>query len=129
MLFGAWPPARYNGAVSTPTEIKAQAIALLVLGRSCREVQRELHQKFPDARIPHFSTIARWLNKVAGKEAIGAQVYWSFVSKRAGEITLKRMDAEADGMSMLDLVKFASTATDIYYNSLERLQRSAAGTW
>ena len=115
--------------MSTSTEIKAQAVALVVLGRSCREVQEDLRSQFPGARIPHFSTIARWFGKVAGREAIGAAVYWSFVSKRAGEITLKRMDAEADRMSMLDLVKFASTATDIYYNSLERRQRSVPGTW
>ncbi len=113
--------------MSTPTEIKAQAIALLILGRSCRDAQEELRLQFPNSDIPHFSTIARWFNKIAGKEAIAASVYWSIVSQMVTEIILKRFESEAMQMSMLDAVKFGSIATDIYWNSREREQRLAAG--
>jgi len=81
--------------VSTPSDIKAQAIALLILGRSCREAQAELREQFPGADIPHFSTIARWFNKIAGKEAMAASVCWSVVSQMVTEIILKRFEREA----------------------------------
>ena len=119
--------ACYNDAVSTPTEIKAQAIALLILGRSCREAQEELRRQFPGESIPHHSTIARWFNKIAGKEAIAASLYWSIVSQMVTEIILKRFEKEAMQMSMLDAVKFGSIASNIYWNSREREQRLAAG--
>ncbi len=113
--------------MSTPTQIKAQAIALLILGRSCREAKEELRQLFPGESIPHYSTIARWLNKIAGKEAIAASVYWSIVSQSVTEIILKRFEREAMQMSMIDAVKFGSIASNIYWNSREREQRLAAG--
>ncbi len=113
--------------MSTPTEIKAQAIALLILGRSCREAQEELGDQFPDADIPHYSTIARWFNKIAGKEAIVASVYWSIVSQRVTKILLMRLETETMQMSMMDAVKFGSIASNIYWNSREREQRLAAG--
>ncbi len=113
--------------MSTPTNIKAQAIALLILGRSCREAQEELREQFPGAEIPHFSTIARWFHKIAGKEAMAASVCWSVVSQMVTEIILKRFEREAMQMSMLDAVKFGSIASNIYWNSREREQRLAAG--
>ena len=99
--------------MSTPTEIKAEAITLLTLGYSCRDVQGELRQRFPNAQIPHHSTIARWLRKAATVEGKGAKVYWYFVLKRAGEIALHRMD-EPEEMSLLDTLKVASRAQEIY---------------
>ena len=113
--------------MSTLTEIKAEAIALLILGRSCREAQEELRHQFLNADIAHFSTIARWFNKIAGKEAIAASVCWSVVSQMVTEILLKRLETETMQMSMLDAVKFGSIATDIYWNSREREQRLASG--
>ena len=113
--------------MSTPTEIKVQAIALLILGRSCRDAREELHQLFPGESIPHYSTIARWFQKIAGKEAIAASVYWSIVSQRVTKILLKRLEREAMQMSMIDAVKFGSIASNIYWNSREREQRLAAG--
>ncbi len=65
------PTSPYNSVVSTATEIKAQAIALLILGRSCREAKAELHQIFPGESIPHYSTIARWFNKMAEPQSRG----------------------------------------------------------
>lgn len=100
--------------MSTPTEVKSEAIALLTLGYSCREVERELRCKFPDAKTPHFSTIARWLHKTAAVEKKGAEVYWFFVLKRAGQIVLHRMEDEGKRMSILDTAKLASRATDMY---------------
>ena len=126
-LWAQMKSVRYNGGVSTLTEMRAQAIALLVLGRSCREAQTELRQQFPGESIPHHSTVARWFNKIAGKEAIAASVYWSNVSQSVTEIILKRFEREAMQMSMIDAVKFGSIATDIYWNSREREQRLAAG--
>ena len=106
-----------------PNEMKAQAVALLILGHSCRRVQTELSRQFPGADIPHFSTLARWLNKIAGGEAIAAAVYWSFVSKAAGEIVLKRLETEAKRMSFMELVQFSSVASDTYFNAVQRRKR------
>ena len=116
--------SRYNEAVSTPTEIKAQAIALLVLGRPCREVQAELRQQFPGADIPHYSTIARWFQKLAEPQSKGAQAYWSVLAQSVARILFKRMD-EAEKMSLMELVEFSSRVQDIYWASRER--RIAAG--
>ncbi len=97
--------------MSTSTEIKAQAIALLVLGHDCRRVAQELRQQFPGTKIPHFTTIARWLREMPPNTGKAAKVYWWFVMKRAGEIVYERMKTER--MSPLDLAKIASKAADI----------------
>ncbi len=97
--------------MSAPTEIKAQAIALLTLGYDCRRVCAELRRQFPGAKIPHFTTIARWLREMPPGHGRAAAFRWWLVLERAGEIVHERMKAER--MSPLDLAKFASKAADI----------------
>ena len=98
--------------MSTSTEIKAQAIALLTLGHACRRVEQELRLQFPGARIPHFTTIARWLREMPPNRGRAARVYWWFVMERAGEIALERMK-EAEKLPPLDLIKIFAKAADI----------------
>jgi len=105
--------------VSTPTDIKAQAIALLILGRSCREARAELHQIFAGESIPHYSTIARWLQKMAEPQSKGALAYWSVLVKAVGEVVFRRMD-ELEKMSLLEVVAVSSRAYDIYWALRER---------
>ena len=111
--------SRYNGAVSTPTEIKAQAIALLILGRSCREAQAELREQFPEAEIHHYSTIARWFQKMATPKTKGAAAYWAVLAHLTADMVDSRMD-ELNKMSLMEVVEFSSRATDIYYSLRER---------
>lgn len=111
--------------MSTPTEIKAQAIALLILGRSCREAQEELREHFPDSDIPHYSTIARWFQKMAEPQSKGALAYWSVLVKAVGEVVFRRMD-ELEKMSLMEVVEVSSRAYDIYWALRER--RMAVGS-
>lgn len=105
--------------MSTPIEIKAQAIALLILGRSCREAQAELRQQFPGADIPHYTTIARWFQKMATPMTRRATAYWAVLAHLAAEVVDRRMD-DVKKMSLMDQVEFASRVTDIYYSVRER---------
>ena len=59
-----------------PSEMKAQAVALLILGHSCRRVQTELSEQFHGAAIPHYTTIARWLQSLAEPHGRAAEAYW-----------------------------------------------------
>ncbi len=107
--------------MTAPTEIKAQAIALLTLGYDCRRVHAELRRQFPGAKIPHFTTIARWLREMPPNRGRAAKVYWWFVMERAGEITFKRMK-EVEKLPPLDLIKIASKATDIHLALTESMR-------
>ena len=108
--------------MTAPTEIKAQAIAHLTLGYDCRRVRAELCRQFPGVKIPHFTTIARWLREMPPNTGKAAKVYWWFVMKRAGEIVYERMKTER--MSPLDLAKIGSKAADIRL-ALDRSMRQA----
>lgn len=73
--------------MSTPTEIKAEAIALLTLGHSCREVERELRCKFPTQRLPTSALspagcIARLSSRSSGTKS---RAWASFTAELAGE--------------------------------------------
>ena len=114
----------YNGGVKpTRTELKAQAIALMVLGYSCRDVEHELRQQFPLLRIPHYTTIARWLRHMPWSLARGgaAQARWAEIANRAGGIAIERLH-EMDRLSPLHAMKGYSMAMDIYL-ALERSGR------
>jgi hypothetical protein len=77
----------------------------------CRRVRAELRRQFPDAAIPHFTTIARWLREMPPNEGRAAVFRWWLLLERAGEIVYERMKTER--MSPLDLAKIASKAADI----------------
>ena len=104
---------------------------MLILGYHCREVQRELRQKYPLSRIPHYSTIARWFQKMATPKTRGAAAYWSMLALSVGKILDRRMD-ELERMSPMDVLEFASRVADIYYglreraNAVEFLERNRA---
>ena len=111
----------YDGSVKPAlTELKAQAIALMVLGYSCRDVEHELRRQFPLLRIPHYTTIARWLQKMAGPQSRGAAAYWLVIAHLAAEEVGRRIDAEGKQMSLMEQVEFASRVTDIYFSLRER---------
>ena len=82
-----------------PTKIKAQAIALLILGRSCREARAELHQLFPGDSIPHYSTIARWFQKMAEPQSKGVNTRWhgASSSRKRGVVPSTAMAAVQEG--------------------------------
>ena len=112
------------GSVSTPTEVKAQGIALLVLGRSCREVERELGRLFPNETVPHFTTIARWLKEIPGRshEAHGR---WCRVMDRAAKLVWDYLES-GTRVSPLEALDMAMKSTDIIL-ALERRQEPVTG--
>ncbi len=107
--------------MSTPTEIKAQAIALLTLGYDCRRVHAELGRQFPGTKIPHFTTIARWLREMPPSKGRAALARWWIVTDRAGEILYERMK-EVEKLPPLDLVKIYAKATDMYFALTESMR-------
>ena len=96
--------------MSTPTEIKAQAVALVVLGRSCREVQEDLRRQFPDAHIPHFSTIARWARPTPPTGGVALMRWWDVLG-RAGEAVDGHLIS--GGVTPMEALEIASKGTDI----------------
>ncbi len=76
--------------MSTPTEIKAEAIALHALGYSCRAIGKQLRAKFPNAKIPNHATINRWVRIRPTKRL--ALMQWYDAAHRAAEILHERMD-------------------------------------
>ena len=99
--------------MTAPTEIKAQAIALLTLGYHCRRVRADLQRQFPGTKIPHFTTLARWLREMPPNGGRAALARWWFVADRAGEIALKRMN-EVEKLPPLDLVKIFAKASNMH---------------
>jgi hypothetical protein len=82
--------------VSTPTEIKAQAIALHAMGYSSRAIETQLKAKFPGAAIPNHATINRWVRIRPG---IGSRLRnqytvmrWWEAARRAAEIVHSHID-------------------------------------
>lgn len=94
-------------------QLDTDAIAMLALGRSWREAQAELRERFPDADIPHYSTIARWLREPLTPKSRGVQAYWMFVYERAGSLLLRYMDKEGHRLSLMELLTVSSKATDV----------------
>ncbi len=107
----------------SPQELKAQAIALLVLGYSSRYVANELRMKYPLYRIPHYTTVARWLQQ--GKHSLQgsriARARWTRIMERVGVLVIDRLN-EADRMSPLGIAKMYGTVTDVYL-ALDRSMR------
>ncbi len=85
-----------------------------MLGYSSRYVASELRRQFPVARIPHYTTIARWLRQV-GQDRRGkaAKARWAAIVNRAGGIMIERMD-EAERLLAVGVAKMYSTAVDVY---------------
>ena len=108
-----------------PSDMKAQAVALLILGHSSRHVQTELSRQFPGADIPHYTTIARWLQKLAEPHGRAAEAHWWALAMAAEEILVNRM-GEARTMPLMQLVQFTSRASDIYWAGRERRMRVRA---
>jgi hypothetical protein len=117
--------------VSTLTEIKAEAVALHVLGHPCRGIEKMLKAKFPNEDIPNYGTINRWV-RVLGSHAPTAPVrrlrnrhtimrWWEAVA-RAAEIVHDRMDAEMKSVPYNKVPMMYSRMMDVVIN-LERLNR------
>ncbi len=106
--------------MSTPTEIKAQAIALHAMGYSCRRIERQLRSQFPGADIPNYATINRWGRSRPTKRF--AQLRWYDVAHRAAEIMMERMD-ELETVPFMQLVKAYSRINDIVFNTQETYLR------
>ena len=96
--------------MSTPTEIKAQAVALVVLGKSCREAQEDLRRQFPGAHIPHFSTIARWARATPPTGGVALMRWWD-VLDRAGETVDGHLISGR--VTPMEALEIASKGTDI----------------
>lgn len=77
-------------AATCPAEMKAYGLALAVMGYSTRSVAVTLRQRYPGRKIPHHSTISRWLHRAPAKYAALAR--WWEVSHRAAAIVESRMD-------------------------------------
>jgi hypothetical protein len=91
--------------VSTLTEIKAEAIALHVLGHTCRSVERELKAKFPNEDIPNYGTIHKWVRKLSPTRPtpfvrrfrnMHTVLRWWEVAKMAAEMVAERMHEELE---------------------------------
>ena len=108
----------------TPLEIKAEAIALLALGYSTRDVERRLRDKFPGTRIPKYNTVARWLNSAeavqAGKRS--ADLRWQLVFWEAAKIVEQRMD-ELRHLPFMTLIKSYGRFQDIAHQATVRRER------
>ena len=106
--------------IPSPQELKAQAIALLVLGYSSRYVANELRMKYGLMRPPHYTTIARWLRQaqlgLKGNRA--AKARWAAIVNRAGVMMMDRLD-ETERLSAVGVAKMYGTAMDVYL-ALER---------
>ena len=74
----------------------------------------------PGKSIPHYSTIARWFQKMATPKTKGAAAYWAVLAHLTADVVDSRMDAEGKKMSLIELVEFSSRATDIYLALRER---------
>jgi hypothetical protein len=108
----------------SPREVKAQAMALTVLGHSSREVEKKLKEMFPGERIPPFSTIARWQRSRPTNRL--AFLRWADVCSRAITILhahMDRIERNPLGTPLMDVLKIYDVTTDIalrqqYYASL-----------
>jgi hypothetical protein len=83
--------------VTTPTEIKAQAIALHALGYSCRKIEKQLKAKFLKADIPNHATINRWVRirptaPVRRLRHAHTTMRWWEAASRAAEIVCGHLD-------------------------------------
>ena len=99
----------------TPREVKAQAMALTVLGYSSRAVERELKAMFPGKRIPPWSTIARWQRSRPMTRT--AALRWADVALRASEIVGRQLDLmERDIVSVpfKDIMTMYKVTHDVY---------------
>lgn len=108
----------------SPQELKAQAIALLVLGYSSRYVANELRMKYGLMRPPHYTTVARWLRQV-NRGLQGSRVArrrWTLLMERVGLLVIDRLN-EADRMSPVGIAKMYGAVTDVYL----ALDRSMSG--
>ena len=108
----------------SPQEIKAQAIALLVLGYSSRYVSHELRMKYGLIRPPHYTTIARWLRQSRRglQGSRGARGRWAAILKRAGIMVIERLN-ETERLSAVGVAKMYAMSADVYL----ALDRSMSG--
>jgi hypothetical protein len=96
--------------LSTPTEIKAQAIALHCLGYSCRNIEKQLKAKFPGAAVPRYCTISRWVRSRPTKRL--ALMQWYDAAHMAAGILHDRMD-ELETVPFMQVIRAYSRTMDI----------------
>ena len=108
-----------TGTGATPTEIKAQAIALHALGYSSRNIEVQLNSMYPSARVPNHATVSRWVRGRKGYRRFllgAATVHWARVYDRAAEVVEERLD-ELSRMPVERLLvarqRIAETATTL----------------
>ena len=104
----------------SPSEIRAQGVALLILGYSCRRVERELRAMFPGARVPSYPTISRWLRR---RPASNIGLWrWAQTMHRIAEIIEERID-ELGTMPLDKLARTNALMVDTYCTARAALSR------
>ena len=87
----------------SPRELRAQAMALTVLGLSSRQIETRLRAMFPVKKTPPWSTIARWARSRPANRI--AALRWFDVAQRAAQIVEQRMDEiDASKTPLLELL-------------------------
>jgi hypothetical protein len=84
--------------VSTPTKLKAEALALHVMGYSSRDIVKRLRAKFPGTKIPGHCTVNRWVRltpSASSTQHVIAGACWAEVATLAGELVMERAEEMA----------------------------------
>ena len=105
---------------TSPGEIKAEGIALLALGYSCRSVERQLRRKFPTAKVPRYCTISRWVRPTYSSR--GAVYRWQHVYGEAVKIVEERID-ELRTLPLDQMLKAALRIQDFAYETRQLARR------
>jgi hypothetical protein len=103
-----------NGT-STPNEIKAAGLAMLLWGIPCRRIEKELREAFPDDPIPNYSTISRWLRY--DPKSRTDLVRWYTVLEQSAELIKSRLAA----MSNDQLITFFERSHIVTQQTYERM--------
>ena len=111
--------------MSTLTEIKAEAIALHVLGHSCRNIEGQLKVKFPNAGIPNYGTISRWVRvrptaPIRKYRNLHTTMRWWQAAQMAAEIVHDRLAVELENVPYNKVATIYGRMMDVVIN-LERL--------
>jgi hypothetical protein len=113
--------------MSTLTEIKAEAIALHVLGHPCRNIEKQLKARFPSADIPNYGTINKWVRvrptaPVRRYRNMYTVHRWWEVARMAAEIVAERMAVELENVPYNKVATIYGRMMDMVIN-LERLEK------
>ncbi len=117
--------------MSTLIEIKAEAIALHVLGHTCRNIEKQLKAKFPKADIPNYGTINKWTRKLSPTRPtpfvrrfrnMHTVLRWWEVAKMAAEMVAERMHEELEAAPYERVALMYGRAVDMAIQA-ERLSK------